>query len=60
MSFRQFEDEDKRVVYEQRQGICLIYGQNFDFEKMHADHIMPWHAGRKTRSGESSDALQEL
>ncbi|MFR5039098.1 MAG: HNH endonuclease [[Eubacterium] siraeum] len=23
-------------------------GQHFDFEKMHADHITPWHAGGKT------------
>ena len=22
--------------------------QHFDFEKMHADHITPWHAGGKT------------
>ncbi len=48
LSLRQFEDEDKRAAYEQQQGVCPICGQHFDFEKMHADHIKPWHAGGKT------------
>ena len=38
LSLRQFDEEDARTVYE----------QHFDFEKMHADHIKPWHAGGKT------------
>lgn len=48
LSLRQFDDEDTRTAYEQQQGICPICGQHFDFEKMHADHITPWHAGGKT------------
>lgn len=48
LSLRQFDEEDARTVYEQQQGICPICGQHFDFEKMHADHIKPWHAGGKT------------
>lgn len=56
LSLRQFEDEDKRAAYEQQQGICPICGQHFDFEKMHADHIKPWHAGGKT----SPENLQML
>ena len=48
LSLRQFDEEDARTVYEQQQGICPICGQHFDFEKMHADHITPWHAGGKT------------
>ena len=48
LSLRQFDDEDKRSAYEQQQGICPICKKHFDFDKMHADHITPWHAGGKT------------
>jgi hypothetical protein len=48
LSLRQFDDDDKRAAYEQQQGICPICKKHFDFEKMHADHITPWHAGGKT------------
>ena len=48
LSLRQFDDDDKRAAYEQQQGICPICGKHFDFEKMHADHIRPWHSGGKT------------
>ena len=48
LSLRQFEDEDKRTAYEQQKGICPICKKHFDYDKMHADHITPWHAGGKT------------
>ena len=48
LSLRQFEEEDRRAAYEQQQGICPICKKRFDYEKMHADHIKPWHAGGKT------------
>lgn len=48
LSLRQFDDEDRRERYEQQKGICPICGNYFDYEKMHADHIIPWHAGGKT------------
>lgn len=48
LSLRQFDDDDKRAAYEQQQGICPICKKHFDFDKMHADHITPWHAGGKT------------
>ncbi len=48
LSLRQFEDEDKRAAYEQQQGVCPICKKHFDYDKMHADHITPWHAGGKT------------
>ncbi len=48
LSLRQFDDEDKRTAYEQQEGICPICGQYYEYEKMHADHITPWHSGGKT------------
>lgn len=48
LSLRQFDDDDKRSAYEQQQGICPICSKHLDFDKMHADHITPWHAGGKT------------
>ena len=48
LSLRQFDEDDRRAAYEQQKGICPICRKYFDFEKMHADHITPWHAGGKT------------
>jgi len=48
LSLRQFDEEDARTAYEQQQGSCPICKKHFDFDKMHADHITPWHAGGKT------------
>ncbi|MDE6004138.1 MAG: HNH endonuclease [Oscillospiraceae bacterium] len=45
---RQCNDDDKRAAYEQQQGICPICSKHFYFDKMHVDHITPWHAGGKT------------
>ena len=48
LSLRQFDDEDKRAKYEQQNGVCPICNKHFDYDKMHADHITPWHSGGKT------------
>lgn len=48
LSIRAFTDTQKRTAYENQHGICPICRKCFDFEKMHADHITPWHAGGKT------------
>ena len=48
LSIRQFEEEDRRQKYEEQKGICPICGKHFEYEKMHADHITPWHSGGRT------------
>ena len=48
LSIRKFDEQDRRQKYEQQQGICPICRKYFDYTKMHADHITPWHAGGKT------------
>lgn len=48
LSIRAFTDTQKRTAYENQNGICPICKKSFDFDKMHADHITPWHAGGKT------------
>lgn len=48
LSIRAFTDTQKRTAYENQYGICPICRKSFDFDKMHADHITPWHAGGKT------------
>lgn len=48
LSIRAFTDTQKRTAYENQHGICPICRKSFDFGKMHADHIIPWHAGGKT------------
>ena len=36
------------AAYSKQGGICPICKKHFDYDKMHADHITPWHAGGKT------------
>lgn len=48
LSIRAFTDTQKRTAYENQHGICPICRKSFDFDKMHADHITPWHIGGKT------------
>ena len=48
LSIRQFEEEDRRQKYEEQKGICPICRKHFEYEKMHADHITPWHSGGRT------------
>lgn len=48
LSIRTFSERDKRAAYERQKGICPICGKKFPFEKMHADHIIPWSKGGHT------------
>lgn len=48
LSIRAFSERDKRAAYERQKGICPICGRKFPFEKMHADHIIPWSKGGHT------------
>lgn len=48
LSIRAFIDRDKRATYERQKGICPICGKHFEFEKMHADHIILWSKGSHT------------
>ena len=48
LSIRAFSERDKRAAYERQKGICPICGKKFPFEKMHADHIIPWSKGGHT------------
>lgn len=48
LSIRAFDKRDIRAVYERQKGICPICGGHFEYEEMHADHIVPWSKGGKT------------
>jgi len=48
LNIRAFSDNQKREKYEKQNGICAICKNNFELEKMEADHITPWHEGGKT------------
>jgi len=48
LSIRAFTDPIKLRVYTKQNGICPICGKHFALNKMHADHITPWHDGGKT------------
>lgn len=48
LHLRTFDDDDKRIAYENQQGICPICKDKFSFEEMHGDHIIPWSKGGKT------------
>lgn len=48
LSIRAFTERDKRAAYERQKGVCPICKKHFDFDKMHADHIIPWANGGRT------------
>lgn len=48
LSLREFDDEDKNVVYEKQNHKCAICKQDFEFNEMAGDHIKPWSKGGKT------------
>lgn len=49
LGLRTFTEKQKRVAFEKQNGICPITGKQFeDYNKMHADHIVPWSKGGKT------------
>ncbi len=48
LSIRAFTDTQKATAYAKQNGICPICQKYFELDRMHADHITPWHAGGKT------------
>ncbi|GHW02301.1 hypothetical protein AGMMS50249_0870 [candidate division SR1 bacterium] len=48
LNLRSFSDTQKRICYEQQQGICPDCGGHFELEEMHADHKLPRSRGGKT------------
>lgn len=48
LSFRTFDNKQKREAYERQKGICVHCGNHFEFEEMEADHITPWKDGGTT------------
>ena len=48
LGIRAFDDNTKREVYENQNGICKICGKKFEIEEMEADHITPWCQGGHT------------
>lgn len=48
LNLREFDDKQKRVLYEKCKGICKKCGNHFEINEMHCDHIKPWSKGGKT------------
>lgn len=48
LSIRAFDRRDKLAAYERQKHKCPLCGKEFEFEKMHGDHIIPWSKGGKT------------
>lgn len=48
LSIRAFTDNQKATAYAKQNGFCPICKKHFELERMHADHITPWHSGGKT------------
>jgi hypothetical protein len=48
LSIRDFEENDKRSVYNSQKGLCAICNKSFKFPEMEGDHKLAWHEGGKT------------
>ena len=48
LNLRLFDDKQKREAYERQKGVCVICGEQFEFDEMAGDHIIPWSKGGKT------------
>lgn len=48
LSLRAFTDEIKTKVYAKQAHKCAICGEEFEYNQMHGDHIVPWSKGGKT------------
>jgi hypothetical protein len=48
LNIRNFDNNDKREVYERQNGVCPHCKQSFAIDKMEGDHITPWSQGGKT------------
>lgn len=48
LSIRAFDRRTQREAYERQGHRCKLCGEEFEFEQMHADHIVPWSRGGAT------------
>ena len=48
LSFRTFDNKQKREAYERQAGVCPLCKEHFEFEQMEGDHITPWKEGGTT------------
>ena len=48
LSLRVFDEKTKREVYEKQDGKCTMCGEEFSYEEMHGDHIVPFSKGGLT------------
>jgi len=48
LNLRQYDESEKRAMYEQQEGICPLCTGEFKIDKMEGDHITPWSEGGKT------------
>jgi hypothetical protein len=48
LELRAFDDNTKREIFEQQDGICVKCEKQFTIDNMEADHIEPWSKGGKT------------
>lgn len=51
LSLRAFDEKTKQAVYARQKGICLVCKKHFPYDRMEADHIVPWSKGGKTEVG---------
>ena len=49
LNIRAFTPSQKRRTYERQNGACPMCGEQFEFNQMQGDHIIPWSKGGKTR-----------
>lgn len=48
LNLRAFDDDEKLAKYEEQKHICPKCKQEFKYEEMEGDHIVPWSKGGKT------------
>ena len=48
LSIRAFDRRDAQAAFERQSHKCAICGDEFAFEQMQADHIIPWSKGGRT------------
>ena len=48
LDLRSFPDKIKLTVWERQNRKCADCGEEFDFELMEGDHVVPWRKGGRT------------
>ena len=48
LSLRAFDRKIQAEAYEKQGHKCAVCGKEFEFDKMHADHITPWSKGGRS------------